>query len=73
MISDAQKTVLNDLGAYLTAAAQLLAGAEVPVEVSDEPDWAYIDQICGKELEIAKFIDREDVRPGFVIIKYREA
>jgi hypothetical protein len=72
MISDEQKIVLSDLGAYLTAAAQLSAAAEVPVEVSDDPDWDYIDELCGRELDIAKWIDREDVRPGFVIIKYKD-
>jgi hypothetical protein len=72
MISDEKKILLADLGAYLTAAAELAKDVEVPVEVSDYPDWAYIDDICTRVLDIEKYIDREQVRPGFVIIKYKE-
>jgi len=72
MINNEQKTLLSDLGAYLIAAAQLEAGQEIPVEVSDNPDWGYIDTICKNEFDIEKWIDRELVRPGFVIIQYKE-
>ena len=71
MISEEQKTLLSDLGAYLTAASQLEAGLEIPVDVSDDPNWSYIDKICSTELEIEKYIDREQVSKGFVIIKYK--
>ena len=70
MISDAQKIFLSDLGNYLIAASKLEKGVEVPVDVSDNPNWEQIDKICSETLEIGKYIARENVNTGFAIISY---